>query len=52
MFAGDTSDVTTLPGVLEDQQARFAVGRICLVADRGLISEANIGPSKSPATTG
>jgi transposase len=42
VFAGDTSDVTTLPGVLEDLQRRFGVGKICLVADRGLISEANI----------
>ena len=42
VFAGDTSDVTTLPGVLADLQERFAVGRICLVADRGLISEDNI----------
>ena len=42
VFAGDTSDVTTLPEVLADLQQRFGVGRICLVADRGLISEANI----------
>jgi transposase len=42
VFAGDTSDVTTLPGVLEGLQQRFGVGRICLVADRGLISETNI----------
>jgi transposase len=42
VFAGDTTDVTTLPEVLEDLQKRFAVGRICLVADRGLISETNV----------
>jgi hypothetical protein len=42
VFTGDTGDVTTLKGVLEDLVARFAVGRICVVADRGLISEANI----------
>jgi Transposase DDE domain len=42
VFAGDTGDVTTLPGVLEDLQARFGVGRICVVADRGLISEDNV----------
>jgi transposase len=42
VFAGNTADVTTLPGVMEDLQVRFGVGRIALVADRGLISEANL----------
>ncbi len=42
VFSGDTTDSTTLKGVLEDLVKRFAVGRICVVADRGLISEANI----------
>ncbi len=43
VFAGNTSDVSSLPGVMEDLQARFGVGKIALVADRGLISEANLG---------
>jgi transposase len=34
--------VATLPAVMADLQARFGVGRIALVADRGLISEANL----------
>jgi transposase len=42
VFSGNTSDVSTLPGVMEDLQARFGVGRIALVADRGLISEDNL----------
>ncbi len=42
VFAGNTSDVSTLPGVLGDLQERFGVGRICVVADRGLISAANV----------
>jgi transposase len=42
VFAGGTTDSTTLNEVLEDLVERFAVGRICVVADRGLISEANI----------
>jgi transposase len=42
VFPGDTADVSTLPGVLGDLQGRFGVGRICLVADRGLISEENL----------
>jgi transposase len=42
VFSGNTSDVSTLPGVMEDLQTRFGVGRIALVADRGLISEDNL----------
>ncbi|MGO9874863.1 MAG: IS1634 family transposase, partial [Acidimicrobiia bacterium] len=42
VFAGNTADVSTLPGVLDDLRARFGVGRICVVADRGFISAANI----------
>lgn len=42
VFAGNTADVSTLPGVLADLGERFGVGRICVVADRGLISEANV----------
>jgi len=42
VFAGNTADVTTLPGVLEDLKARFGVGGICVVADRGLVSAENV----------
>jgi Transposase DDE domain len=42
VFPGNTNDSTTLPAVMADLQDRFGVGRIALVADRGLISEANI----------
>ena len=42
VFSGNTNDATTLPAVLADLAERFAVGRICVVADRGLISAANI----------
>ena len=42
VFAGNTADASTLPGVLADLTARFAVGRICVVADRGLISADNV----------
>ena len=41
VFAGGTQDATTLKGVLEDLTRRFAVGRICVVADRGLITDDN-----------
>jgi transposase len=42
VFAGGTQDATTLKGVLQDLTSRFAVGRICVVADRGLITDDNI----------
>ena len=42
VFAGNTNDAATLGEVLADLSDRFAVGRICVVADRGLISAANI----------
>ncbi len=42
VFAGNTADRSTLAEVMTDLQARFGVGRIALVADRGLISEENL----------
>ncbi|HEY1222973.1 MAG TPA: IS1634 family transposase, partial [Acidimicrobiales bacterium] len=42
VFPGNTRDSTTLTEVMADYQARFGVGRIALVADRGLISEKNL----------
>ncbi len=42
VFAGNTADVSTLPGVLDDLQVRFGVGAITMVADRGLISADNV----------
>ena len=42
VFAGNTGDASTLPAVLADLAARFAVSGICVVADRGLISSDNV----------
>ena len=42
VFAGNTNDASTLAGVLGDLAKRFAVGRICVVADRGLMSASNL----------
>ena len=42
VFPGNTRDSTTLQQVMADYQPRFGVGRIALVADRGLISEQNL----------
>jgi hypothetical protein len=38
MWPGNTADVTTLIPVIDRLRKRFAIGRICVVADRGMIS--------------
>ena len=42
LWPGHTADVTTLLPVVDRLRARFGVGRICVVADRGMISAATI----------
>lgn len=42
LWPGNTADVTTLLPVVDRLRARFGVGRICIVADRGMISAATI----------
>ena len=42
MWAGNTADVTTLLPVVDRLRRRFAIGRVCVVADRGMISGATI----------
>ena len=52
VFAGNTNDSSTLPTVLADLAERFALRRICVVADRGLMSAANIeAVTKAGSTT-
>jgi transposase len=38
MWPGNTTDVTTLVPVIKRLRSRFAIGRICIVSDRGMIS--------------
>ena len=38
MWPGNVADVTTLVPVIDRLRERFAIGRICVVADRGMIS--------------
>lgn len=38
MWPGNTTDVTTLVPVIQRLQSRFAIGRVCVVSDRGMIS--------------
>jgi hypothetical protein len=42
MWPGNTTDVKTLVPVVERMRAKFRVGEICVVADRGMVSEATI----------
>jgi hypothetical protein len=42
MWPGNTADVTTLIPVIDRLRHRFAIERICVVADRGMISAATI----------
>jgi hypothetical protein len=38
MWPGNTADVTTLLPVVDRLRSRFRLGRVCVVADRGMIS--------------
>jgi hypothetical protein len=42
LWPGNTADVITLLPVVERLRSRFGVGRICVVADRGMIAAATI----------
>ena len=42
MWPGNTADVTTLVPLIDRLRKRFSIGRICIVADRGLISAETI----------
>ena len=42
MWPGNTADVTTLVPVIDRRRGRFGIGRVCVVADRGMISAATI----------
>lgn len=42
MWPGNTADVTTLLPVVDRLQRRFSIDRVCVVADRGMISAATV----------
>jgi hypothetical protein len=42
MSPGNTADVTTLIPTVDRLHRRFGIGRVCIVADRGMISAATI----------
>jgi hypothetical protein len=43
MWPGNTADVTSLVPVVDRLRSRFSIGRVCIVADRGMISADTIG---------
>jgi transposase len=42
MWPGNTADVSALVPVIDRLRSRFAIGRVCVVADRGMISAPTI----------
>jgi transposase len=43
LWPGNTCDVTSLVPIVERLRARFAIGELCIVADRGMISQQTLG---------
>jgi len=48
LWPGNTTDVTTLVPIVNRLQSRFAIRRICIVADRGMVSQKTIEELESP----
>ena len=48
LWPGNTTDVTTLIPVIDRRRSRFGVRRVCIVADRGLISQETIEALEQP----
>jgi hypothetical protein len=48
LWPGNTTDVTTLLPIVDRLRSRFSIGRICIVADRGMISAKTIEELESP----
>jgi transposase len=42
LWPGNTTDVTTLMPIVERLRGRFQIGSVCIVADRGMISQGTI----------
>jgi hypothetical protein len=47
LWPGNTTDVKTLLPVIDRLRERFGVGEVCIVADRGMISEETLNPSSA-----
>ena len=42
MFSGELHDDKTLPSQIEKLKGRFGLARVVVVADRGMVTKANI----------
>jgi transposase len=51
MWPGNTTDVKTLLPIVEKMQQRFKIERVCIVADRGMISAETIRQLENPENT-
>ena len=51
MMPGNTADVSVLVPVIDRLRHRFGIMRACVVADRGMISEATIAALKSAGSS-
>jgi transposase len=48
LWPGNTTDVKTLIPVVDRLRGRFGIGRICVVADRGMISQETLAALEQP----
>ena len=48
LWPGNTTDVTTLIPVVDRLRSRFGVRRVCIVADRGMISKETLAALEQP----
>jgi hypothetical protein len=48
LWPGNTTDVKTLIPVVDRLRSRFGIGRVCVVADRGMISQETLAALEQP----
>ena len=48
LWPGNTTDVKTLIPVVDRLRSRFGIGRVCVVADRGMISKETLAALEQP----
>jgi transposase len=48
LWPGNTTDVKTLVPVVDRLRGRFGIGRVCIVADRGMISQETLAALEQP----
>jgi transposase len=48
LWPGNTTDVKTLIPIVDRLRSRFGIGRVCVVADRGMISQETLAALEQP----